>query len=161
MNITFTGKIIAALPVQQGQKQDGTTWTKADYVIEELNQQYPSRCCFQVFGSDKLQQMNIRPGEVLTVHLGVKANQSKQDGNRWFNQLDCFRVERFGEQMPQQQGSPVYYPNQQMPPQQMAQAYQPQGQAAPPQQAAPQYQPQGQMQGQGPQQQGQQGNLPF
>ena len=44
MNITFTGKIIAAGQVQMGTSQNGQQWSSCEYVIEELNQQYPSRC---------------------------------------------------------------------------------------------------------------------
>lgn len=147
MDIQFTGKIIAALPIVQGQsKRDGSQWVKGEFVIEELNQRYLSRCAFQIFGADKLQQMNIQAGEVLTVHLGIRANQSQE--GRWFNQLDCWRVDRYNAQP--------------------AQGYQ-----QPPQQnTAPEngYQPQAQQQGyQQPQQQqmgGQpsgayNGNLPF
>lgn len=124
MNITFTGKIIKALPLQQGQsRKDGSTWFKQEFVIEELNQQYPARCCFQVFGSDKLQQLAISEGEVLTVSLSIRANESKE--GRWFNQLECWKVERFNGQQPSQpaapmQPQPVYQsqpaaPQQQMP----------------------------------------------
>ena len=99
MNITFTGKIIAAEPYQQGTSQRGTQWCSQSFVIEELNQQYPSRAVFQVYGSDKLQQFNLQVGEIITAHLSPKAHQGK-DG-RWFNQLDCWKVERFGAQQPQ------------------------------------------------------------
>ena len=93
MNITFTGKIIAVGQVQMGTSQNGQQWSSCQYVIEELNQQYPSRSVFQVFGSDKLQQFNIQAGEIITAHIGLKANQSRTNG-RWFNQLDCWKVDR-------------------------------------------------------------------
>ncbi len=93
MNVTFTGKIIAAEPLQQGTSQTGTQWASQNFVIEELNQQYPSRTVFQVFGSDKLQQFGIQVGEIVTAHLGLKARQSNKDG-RWFNQIDCWKLER-------------------------------------------------------------------
>ena len=102
MNITFTGKIIAAGQVQMGTSQNGQQWSSCEYVIEELNQQYPSRSVFQVFGSDKLQQFNIQAGEIITAHIGLKANQSRTNG-RWFNQLDCWKVERPGGQVSQSQ----------------------------------------------------------
>lgn len=103
MNIQFTGKIIAAEPYQQGTSQRGTQWCSQSFCIEELNQQYPSRAVFQVYGSDKLQQFNIQVGEIITANLSPKAHQA-QDG-RWFNQLDCWKVERFGAQpAPQPQG---------------------------------------------------------
>lgn len=71
-------------------------------VIEEVNQRYPSRCVFQVFGQERLQQLAIGQGEMITAHLGINANKS-QDG-RWFNKLDCWKVDRFGgQQQPQQQ----------------------------------------------------------
>lgn len=101
MDIQFTGKIIAAEPYQQGTSQRGTQWCSQDYVIEELNQQYPSRAVFRVYGSDRLQQFSLQAGEIVTVHLSPKANQSKE--GRWFNQLDCWKVERPNVQQPQPQ----------------------------------------------------------
>ena len=92
MNVKFTGKIIAAGQVQMGTSQNGTQWSSCEYTIEELNQQYPSRAVIQVYGSDKIQQFNIQLGEIITANIGLKAHQSK-DG-RWFNQLDCWKVER-------------------------------------------------------------------
>lgn len=92
MNVKFTGKIIAAGQVQMGTSQNGTQWSSQEYVIEELNQQYPSRAVIQVYGYDKIQQFGIQIGEIITANIGLKAHQSK-DG-RWFNQLDCWKVER-------------------------------------------------------------------
>lgn len=96
MNVKFTGKIIAAGQVQMGTSQNGTQWSSCEYTIEELNEQYPSRAVIQVYGSDKIQQFNIQLGEIITAHIGLKAHQSR-DG-RWFNQLDCWKVERPNDQ---------------------------------------------------------------
>ena len=135
MNVKFTGKIIAAGQVQMGTSQNGTQWSSQEFVIEELNQQYPSRAVIQVYGSDKIQQFGIQVGEIITANIGLKAHQSK-DG-RWFNQLDCWKVERpngqqqgqvvqsqinsahqitGGNYQPQQQPIPMSQP-QQFPPQ--------------------------------------------
>lgn len=105
MNVKFTGKIIAAGQVQMGTSQNGTPWSSQEYVIEELNQQYPSRAVIQVYGSDKIQQFGIQVGEIITANIGLKAHQSR-DG-RWFNQLDCWKVERPNAQ---QQGLPFPCP---------------------------------------------------
>lgn len=122
MNVKFTGKIIAAGQVQMGTSQNGTQWSSCEYTIEELNEQYPSRAVIQVYGSDKLQQFNIQLGEIITAHIGLKARQSKE--GRWFNQLDCWKVERPTGQMQgqvaqnsQQQGGYYAPPQQQFPPQ--------------------------------------------
>lgn len=111
MNVTFTGKIIAAEPLQSGTSATGNQWSSQNYVIEELNQQYPSKAVFQVFGADKIQQFALQVGEVATVHLGFRANQSTKDG-RWYNKLDCWKVDKLGAQ--NVQGQPI----QQTPPQQ-------------------------------------------
>ena len=92
MNVKFTGKIIAVGQVQMGTSQNRTQWSSCEYTIEELNEQYPARAVISVYGSDKLQQFNIQLGEIITANIGLKAHQSK-DG-RWFNQLDCWKVER-------------------------------------------------------------------
>ena len=121
MNISFTGRIIAQGQIQMGTSQKGTQWSSCEYTIEELNEQYPSRAVIQVYGSDKLQQFNIQLGEIITAHIGLKARQSKE--GRWFNQLDCWKVERpTGQQgqvaqNPQQQGGYYAPPQQQFPPQ--------------------------------------------
>ena len=106
MNVKFTGKIIAVGQVQMGTSQNGTQWSSCEYTIEELNEQYPSRAVIQVYGSDKLQQFNIQLGEIITAHIGLKARQSKE--GRWFNQLDCWKVER-----PTGQQGGYYAPHQQ------------------------------------------------
>ena len=111
MNVKFTGKIIAVGQVQMGTSQNGTQWSSCEYTIEELNEQYPSRAVIQVYGSDKLQQFNIQLGEIITAHIGLKARQSKE--GRWFNQLDCWKVER----PTGQQGEYYAPPQQQFPPQ--------------------------------------------
>lgn len=134
MNIKFTGKIIAAGQVQMGTSQNGTQWSSCEYTIEELNEQYPSRAVIQVYGSDKIQQFGIQLGEIITANIGLKARQSKE--GRWFNQLDCWKVERPNDQ-PQGQvvhsqvgaaPQPVYRynPQQQAAPQSQTQQFPPQ-----------------------------------
>lgn len=138
MNVKFTGKIIAAGQVQMGTSQNGTQWSSCEYTIEELNEQYPSRAVISVYGSDKLQQFNIQLGEIITAHIGLKARQSKE--GRWFNQLDCWKVERPNAQP---QGQVVQSQLGQVFQSQLGQAHQPvSGYNIPPQQALPQSQPQ-------------------
>lgn len=141
MNVKFTGKIIAAGQVQMGTSQNGTQWSSQEYVIEELNQQYPSRAVIQVYGSDKIQQFNIQLGEIITANIGLKAHQSKE--GRWFNQLNCWKVERPNGQ---QQGQ-VVQSQVGAAPQPVGGYYQPQQQPAPlsqPQQFPPQVNASGQ-----------------
>ena len=166
----FKGKIIEALPVVTGQGARGQ-WVKQGFVLEYEPGQYPKRIAFDVFGSDKLQEMRISVGEELICDIDFKVVKGKNGGT--FNNVDCWRVTRVNQV--QQQQAVQQYPQQQAMPQQQAVQQQPQG-CQPyypnqqPVQAPPQQQPLSTQQGQQPQQQGfanqpqdaaQQSDLPF
>lgn len=145
----FKGKIIEALPVVTGQGARGQ-WVKQGFVLEYEPGQYPKRIAFDVFGSDKLQEMRISVGEELICDIDFKVVKGKNGGT--FNNVDCWRVGRIAQMQqqaaqaavqPQQQaaqqpqGCQPYYPNQQpvqAPPQQQP-LYPPQGQQPQPQDA--------------------------
>ena len=123
----LTGKIIAILPAQGGVSQrTGNPWKSQDYVIE-TQEIYPKKCCFSVFGDEKIQQMNIQLGETLTVSLDINANEYQ---GKWYNQVRAWKVERMAQaqQTNAAQGCQPYYPNQQpaqAPPQPQAPMQQP------------------------------------
>ena len=139
----FKGKIIEALPVVTGQGARGQ-WVKQGFVLEYEPGQYPKRIAFDVFGSDRLQEMRISVGEELICDIDFKVVKGKNGGT--FNNVDCWRVTRANQvqqqatqaaAQPQQQavqqpqGCQPYYPNQQpvqAPPQQQA-LFPPQGQS--------------------------------
>ena len=96
----ITGKIIAVLPAKEGVSQStGNPWKCQDYVIE-TSEMYPKRCCFNVFGAEKIQEMNIQPGETLTVSLEINANEYQ---GKWYNQVRGWKVVRVPAQGQQQQ----------------------------------------------------------
>ena len=123
----LTGKIIAVLPAQGGVSQrTGNPWKSQDYVIE-TQETYPKKCCFNVFGDEKIQEMNIQLGETLTVSLDINANEYQ---GKWYNQVRAWKVERMAQaqQTNAAQGCQPYYPNQQpaqAPPQPQAPMQQP------------------------------------
>ena len=86
----FTGKIIAILPQRGGVSKSGNEWKVQEYVIEDHGQ-YPRRMCFDVFGTDKIEQFNIQMGEELTVSFDIDARQWQ---DRWFNSIRAWKVER-------------------------------------------------------------------
>ena len=87
----ITGKIIAVLPAQGGVSQrTGNPWKSQDYVIE-THDQYPKRCCFRVFGEDKINQFNIQMGEEMTVSFDIDSHEYQ---GRWFNDVRAWAVNR-------------------------------------------------------------------
>lgn len=84
------GKIIVILPAREGVSSRGTQWKSQDYVIE-THEQYPRKCCFNVFGSDKIDLFNIQSGEELRVSFDIDAHEYQ---GRWFNSIRAWKVER-------------------------------------------------------------------
>ncbi len=133
------GKIIAVLPLASGvSNRTGNRWESQDYVIEEQNARYPQRVVFKVFGSEKIQQFALQLGDVVTVKLELGA---REHNGKWYNDINCWSVERAQTGQQTQQMQPQNY----APAGQWQQpAPQPQqGYAAPQQPLYPQQQPQG------------------
>ena len=87
----ITGKIIAVLPANGGvSARTGNPWKSQDYVIE-THDQYPRKCCFRVFGEEKINQFNIQAGEELTVSFDIDAHEYQ---GRWYNDLRAWAVNR-------------------------------------------------------------------
>ena len=111
----ITGKIIAVLPPKQGVSQStGNAWMCQDYVLE-TQEMYPKKVCFNVFGAEKIQEMNIQLGETLTVSLEINASEYQ---GKWYNQVRGWKVVRVAAQGQQQaqvppQGCQVAYPDRQ------------------------------------------------
>ena len=87
----LAGKIIAVLEPKSGiSKATGNEWKTQDYVLE-THEQYPRRMCFNVFGADKIAQMNIQVGEELNVFFDIDAHEYQ---GRWFNNIRAWKVDR-------------------------------------------------------------------
>lgn len=85
----ISGKIIMVLPERGGVSQrSGSEWKVASYILETM-EQYPKKCCFEVFGTDRISQFNIQVGQVLTVSLDIDA---REYNGRWYNQIRAWKV---------------------------------------------------------------------
>lgn len=85
------GKIIAVLDAKSGTSAaTGKDWTSQEYVIETIGQ-HPAKCCFRVFGEEKIASLGIKLGETLTVCVDINA---REYNGRWFNDITAWRVIR-------------------------------------------------------------------
>lgn len=88
----LTGKIIQVLEKRSGtSSRSGNAWASQDYVLEfsDGNNQYPRHMVFNVFGEDRISQMNIQVGQNLTVSFDIDAHEYQ---GRWFNNIRAWRV---------------------------------------------------------------------
>ena len=93
------GKIIVVLPERSGVSQRGNQWRSISYVLE-TQEQYPKKLAFDVT-NDKIDQLNIQFGEILTVQFDINA---REYNGRWFNSVNAWNVIRQNHQSPAQGG---------------------------------------------------------
>lgn len=104
IKMDISGKIIAVLPERGGVSQrTGSEWKVASYVLETM-EQYPKKCCFEVFGTDKIQLMNIQVGQTLTVSMDIDAHEYQ---GRWFNTIRAWKVVPYDPNAPVAPVAPV------------------------------------------------------
>ena len=93
------GKIIVVLPERSGVSQRGNQWRSISSVLE-TQAQYPKKLAFDVT-NDKIDQLNIQLGEILTVQFDINA---REYNGRWFNSVNAWNVIRQTQQSPAQCG---------------------------------------------------------
>lgn len=93
------GKIIVVLPERSGISQRGNQWRSITYVLE-TQEQYPKKLAFDVT-NDKIDQLNIQFGEILTVQFDINAREYQ---GRYFNSVQAWNVIRQTQQAPAQGG---------------------------------------------------------
>lgn len=87
------------LPERSGTSQRGNQWRSITYVLE-TQEQYPKKLAFDVT-NDKIDQLNIQFGEILTVQFDINA---REYNGRWFNSINAWNVIRQTQQAPAQGG---------------------------------------------------------
>ena len=93
------GKIIVVLPERSGVSQRGNQWRSISYVLE-TQEQYHKKLAFDVT-NDKIDQLNIQLGEILTVQFDINA---REYNGRWFNSVNAWNVIRQAQQATAQGG---------------------------------------------------------
>ena len=83
------GKIIAALPPKSGTSQStGKPWQVNAYVLQ-TNEQTPKYLAFDVFGAERVEQYNLKVGDMVTVSIDIDAHEYN---GRWYNQIRAWNV---------------------------------------------------------------------
>lgn len=126
----ITGKLIQKLPVQSGVSSSGNNWSKAEFVIETV-EQYPKKVCSNLWGERARALDQFQLGDLITVSFDL---ESREYNGRWYTDVKAWKVEAAtpaaaaGAPAPGF-GQPQYAPQGYVQPQQPV--YQPQGYGQP------------------------------
>jgi hypothetical protein len=83
----ISGRIIAVMQMKTGTSQKGT-WASQEYVLE-THDLYPQKVCFEVFGTEKIQQFNIQMNDEVDIMYNFDAREFK---GRWYNTIRAWSV---------------------------------------------------------------------
>lgn len=104
--LSMCGKIIAVLSERELNTKNGVNKIK-EYVIEEVEGQYPKKMCFEIYGTDRIQKFNLQLGDLVEICFNVDAREYQ---GRWFNSIRAWKVNKLvaevqdaPEQLPQRQ----------------------------------------------------------
>lgn len=105
MALELEGKIITKLPVQTGTSARGP-WSKQEFVIEYQEGNYPTQVCFNVWGEDKVKDLEkFQAGETVKVSFNLS---SREYNGRWYSDIRAWRIEHAGEAAQAGYGAPGY-----------------------------------------------------
>ena len=125
----ITGKLIQKLPVKSGVSSAGNNWSKAEFVIETI-EQYPRKVCANLWGDRARALDQFQEGSLITVSFDL---ESREFNGNWYTDVKAWKVEAATPAAAA--GVPAYGQPQGYAPQQPA--YPPQGYAQPQQPVYP------------------------
>lgn len=85
----ITGKLIQKLPVQSGVSTSGNNWSKAEFVIETI-EQYPKKVCANLWGDRARALDQFQEGSLITVSFDL---ESREFNGRWYTDVKAWKVE--------------------------------------------------------------------
>lgn len=85
----ITGKLIQKLPVQSGVSTSGNNWSKAEFVIETV-EQYPKKVCANLWGDRAKALDQFQIGSLITVSFDL---ESREYNGRWYTDVKAWRVD--------------------------------------------------------------------
>lgn len=82
------GKVVAVLELQSGTSKKGSEWKKRDFVIETLDEKFPKKVCFTLFGD----RADACPAIDSVVNVAFDIDAHEYNG-KWFNSVNAWKVE--------------------------------------------------------------------
>lgn len=91
VQIEFEAKIIEQPSVKTGtSNKTGAQWMAMEAVCEIPDEKYPSKLAFEVFGEDKINELNLCQGDVVKVKANVQSNGFN---GRYFTSVKAWHVQ--------------------------------------------------------------------
>lgn len=92
MSLEITGILEEILPIETGEKKDGSgTWSKQNFLVRTA-EEYNNLYCFEVFGDEKITNLTKYQKEGDGVKITFNVNTNEWNG-KYFTSLSAWRIE--------------------------------------------------------------------
>jgi hypothetical protein len=83
------GVVKQILKVESGTSKAGKEWSKQEFVIETLDNQYPKNICFTLFGDKTDLLQRITQGMTVEVYFNL---ESREYNGKWFHNVNAWKI---------------------------------------------------------------------
>lgn len=84
------GRLVQILPVQSGTSKAGNAWCKQEFVIETIDDQFPRKVVFTLFGDGKVAMLSgLNPNDDIDVSFNL---ESREFNGKWYTNANAWRV---------------------------------------------------------------------
>lgn len=88
------GKIIQKFEPVGGTSKAGNNWTKQEYVLETIDDNFPKKIFFDFFG-ERANQYPLEVGDSITLSFDI---ESREWNGRWFTSIRGWKAEKIDGQ---------------------------------------------------------------
>ncbi|MBQ8838658.1 MAG: DUF3127 domain-containing protein [Bacteroidales bacterium] len=93
MAMELEGRIARKMNVQTGTSARGA-WSKQEFVLEYKEGNYPSQVCMNVWGEDKVKELDrYQVGDLVRISFNLS---SREYNGRWYTDVRAWRIEPAG-----------------------------------------------------------------
>ncbi len=84
------GKVVKVLPLLSGISGSGKDWQKQDFVIQEIEGNYPKTICLTGFGDIVNKVKNLQVKQVITAHINI---ESREYNSKWYTNVSVWKID--------------------------------------------------------------------
>lgn len=91
-DMDIKGRIYKVFPIVKGTRQDGTEWSRQDFIVEFFEHEtdrYADRVMLNIM-NERVKECDLHEGDEVTVGIGHSVREYK---GRWYNELRCYKVQ--------------------------------------------------------------------
>lgn len=97
MTYEAQGTILQELSCRRGVTRTGKDYERREYLMEVHNSRFRHKLKFAMTSYDGPIDQPLAPGDTLTVHFTIEANEYK---GKWYNTIEAYAIEPYNPSQP-------------------------------------------------------------